>query len=95
MCGVLAAASLGAAPSAAAIKCTADGYQVVQGQLLSTPFCQDNLIGKVARQYGVKVSDAEIRNNPNKKAEVCRFVGADIRIKSACQGYADEQRGRF
>ncbi|MFN0217823.1 MAG: hypothetical protein ACKVP4_03295 [Hyphomicrobium sp.] len=87
------ALSLVAVPAAfAKIRCSADGFQYVQGSWLSTPYCQDNLVAKVARQYGVKVSDAEIRYNPNRKAEVCRFVGHDIRIRNACQGLEGDRR---
>lgn len=94
--GAALAASLIATSAEARIECTADGFQVVQGSLLSTPFCQDNLVGRVAREYGVRVSDSEIRNNPNRKADVCRFVGQDIRVKHACQGFdAQERGGRF
>jgi len=67
----------------ARIKCV-DGNQLVNGSLIATPYCQDNLVGKVARQHGFKVSDAEIRNNPNTKRHVCRFVGQDIRLTTAC-----------
>lgn len=82
-----------AGPAAAGVACTPDGFQRVQGELVSTPFCQDNLVGRVAREYGLKVTDAEIRNNPNRKADVCRFVGQDIRAKHACQGLDAQERG--
>lgn len=73
-------------PSAAAeakIVCR-DGFQVVDGQEISTPYCNDGLIGKVAREHGIKVSDETVRNNPAKKDEVCRWVGSDIRIQRYC-----------
>lgn len=72
-----------AAPAEAKIKCR-DGYQIVNGGPIVTPYCQDNLVAQVARQHGLKVSDAAVRNNPNTKREVCRFVGRDIRIYQAC-----------
>jgi hypothetical protein len=72
-----------AGPAEAGIKCV-DGNQVVNGSLIATPFCQDALVAQVARQHGFKVSEAEIRNNPNTKREVCRFVGRDIRLTTAC-----------
>ena len=56
----------------------------VQGSWLATPYCQDDLVAKVARQYGITASAAAIRNNPNYKRHVCRFVGQDIRIKNSC-----------
>lgn len=72
-----------ATPADAAIKCRND-YQVVQGREISTPYCADNYLARVAREYGVRVSDQAIRNNPNKKSEVCRFIGHDPRVKENC-----------
>ena len=67
----------------AKIACS-NGYQNVQGAWLATPYCQDDLVAKVARQYGMTTSAAAIRNNPNYKRQVCRLVGQDIRIKDSC-----------
>ncbi len=80
----ITAVAASSAPALAKIACTSDGYQIVQGTPLSTPYCQDNLLGKVARQYGMRVSDVEIRQNPNTKRYVCRFVGRDIRVQQTC-----------
>src|SRR5262249_7448438 len=83
---VVATASLAALvadPAAARITCK-DGYQLVNGNLIATPYCQDALVGSVAREYGVKVSDSEVMNNPNLKRNVCQFVGRDIRLATAC-----------
>ncbi|MDO9381408.1 MAG: hypothetical protein Q7T86_00955 [Hyphomicrobiaceae bacterium] len=81
-------------PASAAIRCN-DDFQVVQGNEISTPYCGDNYLAKVARKYGIRVSNAEIRNNPNRKGEVCRMIGHDIRVKDACAGYSsDRGRGR-
>lgn len=76
------AAALFAAP-AAAIKCER-GYQRVQGNLIATPYCQDQYLAQVAREYGFKSSAKKIRNNPNYKKEVCRFVFSDIRVQQTC-----------
>ena len=81
-------AALGAAvalatPAAAAIKCE-NGFQRVQGNLIATPYCQDQYLAQVARQYGFKASAAKIRNNPNYKKELCRFVFNDIRVQTTC-----------
>ena len=62
-------------------------YQIVQGQQIATPYCQDNFLGQVAREYGMRVSNREIRQNPNKKQEVCRFMGFDPRVSHICEGY--------
>lgn len=72
-----------AGPAAAAIKCE-NGFQRVQGNLIATPYCQDQYLAQVARQYGFKASAAKIRNNPNYKKELCRFVFNDIRVQTTC-----------
>lgn len=71
------------AASAAAITCKG-GFQLVQGNYIATPYCQDAQIASVAREYGIRVSAALIRENPYEKREVCRFVGQDIRVRPAC-----------
>jgi hypothetical protein len=77
---------------AAAITCRGPD-QRVGDDWLSTPYCQDNYIAQVARSsYGIRVSEREIRQNPSKKAEVCRYIGHDIRVNSYCQG--DIEGGR-
>jgi hypothetical protein len=61
-----------------------DDFQVVNGREIATPYCRDNTLARVSRAYGRRVSDAEVRNNPALKDELCRNFGSDIRIKSAC-----------
>jgi hypothetical protein len=73
-----------AATSASAIECKED-YQIVEGQPISTPYCRDNNLAAVARKYGFKVTDSAIRNNPSRKEEICRYIGSDIRVQTACQ----------
>jgi hypothetical protein len=73
----------GSTPAAAAIKCR-NGAQLVAGNYISTPYCEDKLLAEVAREYGFKVSFAEIRNNPNAKRNVCVYVGRDIRVQENC-----------
>jgi hypothetical protein len=78
------ALSLGlAAPAEARIVCR-NGSQLVAGNYIATPYCQDELVASVARGYGMKASASRVRNNPNYKREVCRFVGHDIRISEYC-----------
>jgi hypothetical protein len=71
-----------------------DGYQNVQGSWLATPYCQDLQLAQVARQYGWRVSDAAIRNNPNLKRRVCASVGRDIRVQETCRTVLPDVRGR-
>ncbi len=68
----------------AEIKCDNDGNQLVQGNWLATPYCQDKLLFRVANERGFKTSFAEIRNNPNHKKELCRFLYTDIRVQMTC-----------
>ncbi|SFV25737.1 hypothetical protein [Hyphomicrobium facile] len=84
ICLLATAFAAATASSAAAIECNED-YQIVQGRPISTPFCRDNYLAAVARTYGYKVSDATIRNNPSRKEEICRYIGSDIRVQTACE----------
>lgn len=81
--GLALIAIASAAPAEARIKCVG-GNQIVNGSPIATPYCQDELVAKVARERGLKVSAAEIRNNPNLKRNVCQHVGRDNRIYIAC-----------
>jgi hypothetical protein len=56
----------------------------VNGQMIYTPYCQDEYLAEVAREYGFKATGAEIRNNPNFKKEICRFVFQDTRVQITC-----------
>ncbi len=79
----LGTALMATTPAAAAIKCSG-GYQLVQGSLLATPYCQDQQVADVARAYGIRVSGHEICNNPNTKRHVCRTIGRDNRVYLSC-----------
>ncbi len=72
-----------AAPAHAAIKCN-DGNQLIQGNWMATPYCQDKLLSEVANARGFKTTFAAIRNNPNHKKELCRFLYTDIRVQMTC-----------
>ncbi len=83
---LIAAAALLVLPAAEAnakIQCR-DGYQIVQGNALATPYCQEEQLARVARSYGFNVSFAEIRNNPNSKRRLCALLGRDIRVQQTC-----------
>lgn len=81
--GGLVAVSAGAE---AKIRCNG-AYQVIRGVgEVATPYCGDTYLAQVARKFGVRVSAKTIRNNPNKKEEVCRLVGYDIRVQDICAG---------
>jgi hypothetical protein len=71
------------ATPAAAINCE-NGFQRVKGELIATPYCQDQYLAIVAHQYGFKASQQKIRNDPNYKKELCRFVFNDVRVQGTC-----------
>ncbi|KUO56347.1 MAG: hypothetical protein APF80_15285 [Alphaproteobacteria bacterium BRH_c36] len=78
------AAAGGAGPADARVVCK-DGYRVLNGKLLGTPYCQDLYLVQVGREFGVRVSAREILNNPNSKRELCQFIGWDIRVQHICE----------
>ena len=47
------------------------GFQRVNGQLIATPYCQDEYLAQVARGYGLRATASQLRNNPNFKKEIC------------------------
>jgi hypothetical protein len=82
------------APAEAKIVCN-KGFQMVQGSWLATPYCQDDYVADVARQYGFSASPSRVRNDPLFKQHLCRFIGQDIRIKESCDEVSPSVRGRF
>jgi len=80
---IVVAAAVLAAP-AGAIKCKR-GNQLVEGQWIATPYCQDEQLAQVARQHGLRASGSKIRNNPNFRIEICRTVFNDIRVQITCE----------
>jgi hypothetical protein len=93
----LAAAALSiiaiSSPAAARIECRGN-FQVTKYGLISTPYCEEEQIARVARSYGSKVTGAEVRNNPLTKVYLCQVYGYDTRLKGSCAGYAPELYGR-
>lgn len=77
-------------PAAAKIKCQGI-FQVNKSGLISTPYCQELEIARVARSYGWKVTDAQVRNDPLKKVYICQALGGDTRLKGACGAYSRDQ----
>ncbi len=73
--GFTALQTLIAVPTVQAAIVCKDGYQNSGGSWISTPYCNDAHLAQIARGLGVKVSDAEVRQNPAKKYEICRFIG--------------------
>jgi hypothetical protein len=82
-----------ASPAAARIECRGN-FQVTKYGLISTPYCEEEQIARVARSYGARVTGADVRNNPLTKVYLCQVYGYDTRLKGSCAGYAPELYGR-
>lgn len=74
--------------AAAAIRCN-KGFQLVQGSEISTPYCQDEYLAVVAREFGIRTTGARVRQDWGHKREICRLIGQDNRIRGACASEND------
>ncbi|MFZ1105207.1 MAG: hypothetical protein WAN86_20540 [Hyphomicrobiaceae bacterium] len=81
--GLLALAQGGAE---ARIRCDGN-FQIVRGQPVSTLYCQERELARVARKFGWRVSVNEIRYSESTKAQVCRAIGFDNRVQEVCSPY--------
>lgn len=77
----------------AKIECR-DGFQNSSGNWISTPYCNDAHLAQLARERGVRVSADEVRQNPAKKDELCRFLGSSGEARDYCpdDGGSDPSR---
>ena len=82
VCASISLLSLSAA-YAAGIQCD-DDFQTVQGQPISTPYCRDGYLARVAREHGFNASERAVRASPSFKEELCRSIASDIRVQTAC-----------
>mgnify|MGYP005854391465 CR=1 FL=1 len=82
------ALALGAGTASARIICQG-AYQIVDGRPVATPYCEDAYVAEVAREYGIYVSAREVRWSPATKGRICRIIGHDNRVQSACAAYRD------
>lgn len=95
---VAAACFLGlaaAAGPASAIECEGNAQIQKNGNRIITPYCEDGYLAIVAREYGMRVSAKAIRYNPSEKERTCRFIGEDIRVKSTCAPYLNNNNDRI
>jgi hypothetical protein len=76
-------------PVAARIQCKGN-FQVTKYGLISTPYCEEQEIARVARSYGTRVTDAEVRNNALTKVYLCQRYGGDNRLKGSCGAYGPD-----
>jgi len=79
----LAVASLSTTAAKAHIKCNGN-FQVVNGTEISTPYCEDENLARVARKKGIEVTGKQLRSDLGKKAEVCRFLSGLNSVSTAC-----------
>jgi hypothetical protein len=76
-------AGLPLATAEARINCDGN-YQIVQGQPIATPYCQEQNLAHVAQSYGMRVSFEAIRRSDSIKADICRAIGHDNRVRDTC-----------
>lgn len=94
--GAVTLAVAGMIPGAAEARIRCDGaYQIVPGAgPVSTPYCRDLYLSRVARRsYGVSTSFAAIRNSVHEKQRVCRMIGHDSRVNELCIEFFDGRSG--
>ena len=87
---MVAATVLLASPATARNECRGN-FQISKYGLISTPYCEERQIARVARSYGYAVTEEEVRNNPNTKVYLCQIIGGDNRLKGSCAGYANSR----
>lgn len=87
----LAASALLLPSGAAQARIACDGnYQIVQGNPIATPYCQEQNLARVARGYGMRVSFDDIRRSDSIKAQVCRTIGHDNRVRETCLPFRND-----
>jgi hypothetical protein len=80
-----------AAPDQAAARIQCHGnFQITKYGPIATPYCEEEQIAFVARSYGVRVTGAQVRNNPLTKVYLCQTIGYDSRLKGSCAGYGPD-----
>ncbi len=79
--GALGGVAFTAAPAEAKIRCQGV-FQVTKYGLHATPYCEEQRIAQVARQYGYDVRDSGLD-----KIKFCMAYGYDNRLREACAPY--------
>jgi hypothetical protein len=87
---LLSAASLH--PAAARILCDGE-FQINQYGHIATPYCADQVIARVANEYGWRESAAQVGSNPLAKVYICQTLGTDWRLQGPCAGYVPHGGG--
>ena len=91
-CAIFAGSTMLATPASAKIRCNGP-WQITRDGQIATPYCGDNYLARVANGYGSRVTARMIRQNPNKKAEICQWIGHDIRVQDICAGFRNDDGG--
>lgn len=65
-------------------------YQIVNGLPVSTPYCREQTLARVARGRGMRVPDDALRYSESVKAQVCRTIGHDNRVHEICAPYRND-----
>jgi hypothetical protein len=76
-------AALTVAP-AHAIKCSGNFQVQANGNHIATPYCQDNYLAQVAREYNITTYPDRIRSSLTEKNSVCSVLRFDIRVQDNC-----------
>lgn len=91
--GVLLAVCIAAVSAPAhAIECEGNFQVQKSGNLIATPFCQDEYLAEVAQEHGMDVSGRQIRRSYSMKGKACRLVGYDNRVRDTCSQYLYKNR---
>jgi hypothetical protein len=64
-------------------RCDDGGYALVQGQWLSSKWCQEQLAARYSEKHGWGYTAAQLRRNPKAMEEFCRG-NANIEFTAAC-----------
>ena len=96
ICAGLASAMLALTQGGAeAVIVCDDNFQVVNGLPIGTLYCREKTLARVARSYGMHVSDEAIRYSESTKAQVCSAIGYDNRVQEICAPFIYNNGGRF
>jgi hypothetical protein len=87
---LLSAASL--QPAVARIRCDGE-FQITKYGPIATPYCGDQVIARVANEYGWRYSAAGVGSNPLAKVYICQTLGYDWRLQGPCSGYGPRGSG--
>ncbi|HEX6001572.1 MAG TPA: hypothetical protein VFZ16_19590 [Hyphomicrobiaceae bacterium] len=88
---LLAASGMLLLAQGAEARIVCDGnFQIVNGLAVSTPYCRDLTLARVARSRGFHVTDRAIRYNEGTRAQVCRAIGFDNRVQEVCAPYRSD-----